>query len=71
MAALERTQRSGDGHRKRISEAIAAALVERGVHVTLADIDGEAVAQLAGTLGPLSLPLKLDVTDHPTARWAS
>ena len=48
-----------------IGRAIAAALVERGVHVTLADIDDEAVRQLAETLGPLALPLKLDVTDRP------
>ena len=47
-----------------IGRAIAAALVERSVHVTLADIDDEAVRQLAETLGPLALPLKLDVTDH-------
>jgi 3-hydroxy acid dehydrogenase/malonic semialdehyde reductase len=49
-----------------IGKAIAAALIERGVHVTLADIDDEAVTQLAGTLGPLAFPLNLDVTDHPT-----
>ena len=49
-----------------IGRAIAAALVERGAHVTLADIDDEAVTQLAGTLGRLALPLKLDVTDHST-----
>jgi NAD(P)-dependent dehydrogenase (short-subunit alcohol dehydrogenase family) len=35
------------------------------VHVTLADVDDEGVTQLAGTLGPLALPLKLDVTNHP------
>ncbi len=35
-----------------IGRAIAAALVERGAHVTLADIDDEAVTQLAATLGP-------------------
>jgi 3-hydroxy acid dehydrogenase / malonic semialdehyde reductase len=49
-----------------IGKAIAAALVERGAHVALADIDEEAVAQLAGALGPLALPLRLDVTDHPS-----
>ncbi len=49
-----------------IGKAIGSALTERGVRVTLADIDGEAVTELARTLGPLALPLKLDVTDHPT-----
>jgi 3-hydroxy acid dehydrogenase / malonic semialdehyde reductase len=48
-----------------IGKAIAAALVERGAHVALADIDHEAVAELARTLGPLAHPVKLDVTDHP------
>jgi 3-hydroxy acid dehydrogenase/malonic semialdehyde reductase len=48
-----------------IGKAIANALVERGARVTLADIDVEAVTQLAATLGRLAHPLKLDVTDHP------
>ena len=66
MAALGGRNALVTGAGSGIGRAIAAALVERGVHVTLADIDDEAVTQLAGTLGPLALPLKLDVADHPT-----
>ena len=65
MAALGGRNALVTGAGSGIGKAIAAALVERGVHVTLADIDDEAVTQLAGTLGPLAFPLKLDVTDHP------
>ena len=64
MAALDGRNALVTGAGSGIGRAIAAALVERGVHVALADIDDEAVTQLAGTLGPLALPLKLDVTDH-------
>ena len=49
-----------------IGKAIASALVARGARVTLADLDDQAVTRLAKTLGSLALPLKLDVTDHPT-----
>jgi NAD(P)-dependent dehydrogenase (short-subunit alcohol dehydrogenase family) len=56
MAALGGRNALVTGAGSGIGRAIAAALVERGAHVTLADIDGEAVAQLAGTLGPLALP---------------
>ena len=66
MAALGGRNALVTGAGSGIGKAIASALVERGVQVTLADIDDEAVTQLAGTLGPLALPLKLDVTDHPT-----
>jgi 3-hydroxy acid dehydrogenase/malonic semialdehyde reductase len=66
MATLDGRNALVTGAGSGIGRAIAAALVERGVHVTLADIDDEAVTQLAGTLGPLALPLKLDVADHPT-----
>ena len=66
MAALGGRNALVTGAGSGIGRAIAAALVERGVHVTLADIDDEAVTQLAGGLGPLALPLKLDVTDHPS-----
>jgi 3-hydroxy acid dehydrogenase/malonic semialdehyde reductase len=65
MATLDGRNSLVTGAGSGIGRAIAAALVERGVHVTLADIDDEAVTQLAGTLGPLAFPLKLDVTDHP------
>jgi 3-hydroxy acid dehydrogenase/malonic semialdehyde reductase len=47
-----------------IGKAIASALVGRGAHVILADIDADAVAGLARELGPLASPIKLDVTDH-------
>ncbi len=66
MAALGGRNALVTGAGSGIGKAIAAALVERGAHVTLADIDHEAVTQLAGTLGPLALALKLDVTDHLT-----
>ena len=66
MAALGGRNALVTGAGSGIGRAIAVALVERGVHVTLADIDDEAVIQLAGGLGPLALPLKLDVTDHPS-----
>jgi 3-hydroxy acid dehydrogenase / malonic semialdehyde reductase len=66
MATLDGRNALVTGAGGGIGRAIAAALVERGVHVTLGDIDDEAVTQLAGTLGPLAFPLKLDVTDHPT-----
>jgi 3-hydroxy acid dehydrogenase/malonic semialdehyde reductase len=58
MATLDGRNALVTGAGSGIGRAIAAALVERGVHVTLADIDDE--------LGPLALPLKLDVADHPT-----
>ncbi len=48
-----------------IGKAIASALLERGVRVTFADIDGEATRELAGALGPRALPLELDVTNYP------
>jgi 3-hydroxy acid dehydrogenase / malonic semialdehyde reductase len=66
MTALSGRKALVTGAGSGIGRAIAAALVERGVRVTLSDIDVEAVAQLAGTLGPLTHPLKLDVTDHPS-----
>jgi 3-hydroxy acid dehydrogenase / malonic semialdehyde reductase len=65
MAALSGRNALVTGAGSGIGKAIAAALVERGARVTLADIDVEAVTQLARTLGPVAHPLKLDVTDHP------
>jgi 3-hydroxy acid dehydrogenase / malonic semialdehyde reductase len=64
MAALGGRNALVTGAGSGIGKAIASALVERGARATLADIDGEATAQLAGTLGPLAFPLTLDVTDH-------
>jgi 3-hydroxy acid dehydrogenase / malonic semialdehyde reductase len=66
MAALRGRNALVTGAGSGIGKAIASALVERGARVALADIDVEAVTQLAGTLGPLTHPLKLDVTDHPS-----
>jgi 3-hydroxy acid dehydrogenase / malonic semialdehyde reductase len=65
MAALVGRNALVTGAGSGIGKAIAAALVERGAHVTLADIDREAVTDLARSLGPLAFPLNLDVTDHP------
>jgi 3-hydroxy acid dehydrogenase/malonic semialdehyde reductase len=65
MAALRGRNALVTGAGSGIGKAIASALVERGARVALADIDVEAVTQLARTLGPLTHPLKLDVTDHP------
>jgi 3-hydroxy acid dehydrogenase / malonic semialdehyde reductase len=48
-----------------IGKAIASALVERGAHVTFADIDAEATRELTNELGPRAFPFELDVTDHP------
>jgi 3-hydroxy acid dehydrogenase/malonic semialdehyde reductase len=66
MTALSGRKALVTGAGSGIGRAIASALVERGVRVMLADIDVEAVTQLARTLGPLAHPLKLDVTDHPS-----
>ena len=65
MTALSGRNALVTGAGSGIGKAIAAALVERGAHVTLADIDHEPVTELARTLGPLAYPVKLDVTDHP------
>ena len=65
MTALSGRKALVTGAGSGIGKAIAAALVERGAHVALADIDHEAVTELARTLGPLAHPVKLDVTDHP------
>jgi 3-hydroxy acid dehydrogenase / malonic semialdehyde reductase len=46
-----------------IGSAIAAALVESGRRVVLADLDAEAARRLAGRLGEAASPLVLDVTD--------
>jgi len=64
MAALGGRNSLVTGAGSGIGKAVAASLVERGARVTLADIDDEAVTQLAEALGPLARPLKLDVTDH-------
>jgi 3-hydroxy acid dehydrogenase/malonic semialdehyde reductase len=66
MAALGGRNALVTGAGSGIGRAIASALVERGARVTLADLDDQAVTRLAETLGSLALPLKLDVTDHPT-----
>jgi 3-hydroxy acid dehydrogenase / malonic semialdehyde reductase len=66
MTSLSERKALVTGAGSGIGKAIAAVLVEHGVRVTLADIDVEAVTELAGTLGPLAHPLKLDVTDHPS-----
>lgn len=66
MAALGGRNALVTGAGSGIGRAIASALVERGARVTLADVDDQAATQLASTLGPLALPLKLDVTDHLT-----
>lgn len=66
MAALSGRNALVTGAGSGIGKAIAAALVERGAQVTLADIDEAAVNQLAETFGQLARPLKLDVTDHAT-----
>jgi 3-hydroxy acid dehydrogenase / malonic semialdehyde reductase len=66
MTALSGRNALVTGAGSGIGKAVSAALVERGARVTLADIDGEGVTQLAGALGPLAHPLKLDVTDHPS-----
>ena len=49
MAALGGRNALVTGAGSGIGKAIASALVERGARVTLADIDFEAVTQLAGT----------------------
>lgn len=48
-----------------IGKAIAFALVRGGGRAVLADIDFDAVSELASALGPNAAPLRLDVTDYP------
>ena len=64
MAKLGGSKAVVTGAGSGIGQAVARALVTRGASVVLADIDGEAVARLAGELGAAATPLRLDVTDH-------
>lgn len=47
-----------------VGEAVARLFVERGAAVALLDVDGPALAALAGELGPDALPLSVDVSDE-------
>ena len=49
-----------------IGAALAEALVERGTHVVVADVDGDAAARTAAATGAEALPL--DVTDEGAFR---
>jgi NADP-dependent 3-hydroxy acid dehydrogenase YdfG len=64
MAKLNSGKAVVTGAGSGIGKAIARALVDRGASVVLADIDGEAALDLAGELGPRTMALQLDVTDH-------
>jgi 3-hydroxy acid dehydrogenase / malonic semialdehyde reductase len=64
MAKLNSSKAVVTGAGSGIGKAIARALVDRGASAVLADIDGEAALRLAGELGPSTMALRLDVTDH-------
>lgn len=51
-----------------IGLALACALVQRGARVHLTDIDGEAAARAAATLGTAATPQQLDVRDAKAFR---
>jgi 3-hydroxy acid dehydrogenase / malonic semialdehyde reductase len=64
MAGLAAGKAIVTGAASGIGKAIVLALAARGTLVVLADVDGEAVAQLARELGAGAFPLQLDVIDH-------
>jgi NAD(P)-dependent dehydrogenase (short-subunit alcohol dehydrogenase family) len=51
-----------------IGRALAAALVQQGSHVVLADLDGAAAGQAASELGPRAVPAQVDVRDREAVR---
>jgi NAD(P)-dependent dehydrogenase (short-subunit alcohol dehydrogenase family) len=63
MKQLESSVAVVTGAGSGIGAALAAALAARGATVVVADVDGDAAARTAATLGPQHLAVTLDVAD--------
>ena len=59
---------TGAASERGIGRACAHLFVEHGATVVLLDLDGEAVARTAQTLGPTHLSFELDVSDRAACR---